>query len=505
MSPAANAPIASPATGPSPAEKPNDAKAAEPGTTGLTVTSSSCPGSRLALEVTVPGSRCQISYDQALARLSRSVKLPGFRKGKVPQAVLQQRIGQEQIRATALEELVDNVFREASRQEEIVPISRPELRDGFEELLAQFTPGFDLTFTLEMDVNPTPTLKATKGLKAEAEPVVHDPARVDELIEQSRRQLAALVPVDERPAAIDDVSQISFEGSFADTNEPISGGSSDGMEVELEAGRMIPGFIEGIVGMKVGETKSVTCTFPESYPQKEAAGRPARFDITLLELKTRELPALDDALAQQASEFQTLEELRADLESRLMEDATTKHRTNRRDALLAVLVEQLEVELPETLIQEEVRRLIEQTAAQVAQQGVDVKKIFTQDLIRNLMESSRPEAERQLRQRLALEALAEAEQYEVEASLIEAKYQEVWAGIKDPSTVDPDRLRQAVIEDLKKEGLLDWLEQNNEVTDKAVEPENSDATEPIAQPDSPAVVSAPTAALDASKAEQPID
>jgi trigger factor len=199
MSPAANAPTASPATGPSPAENPAEAKAAEPVATGLTVTTSPCPGSRLAMEVAVPGSRCQASYDQALARLSRSVKLPGFRKGKVPRAVLQQRIGQVQIRATALEDLVDNVFREASSQEKIVPISRPELREGFEAVLERFTPGSDLTFTLEMEVEPTPTLKATKGLKAEAEPVVHDPARVDELIEQSRRQLAALVPVEDRP------------------------------------------------------------------------------------------------------------------------------------------------------------------------------------------------------------------------------------------------------------------------------------------------------------------
>ena len=202
----------------------------------------------------------------------------------------------------------------------------------------------------------------------------------------------------------------------------------------------------------MGASKTVTCTFPDSYPQEDAAGREARFEITLLELKSRELPALDDAFAQQASDQQTLADLRADLETRLREDAERSIAPTVEKRLLEVLVEQLEVDLPETLIQEEVRRLIEQTAAQVAQQGVDVKKIFTQDLIRSLVDSSRPEAERQLRRRLALEALAEAEEIEVERRRIEAKFQEVWAGLQDTSKVDPDRLRLAVIEDLQTGG-----------------------------------------------------
>ena len=201
-------------------------------------------------------------------------------------------------------------------------------------MLERFSPGPELTFTLEMEVEPTPSLKATRGLKAEAEPVVFEPARVDELIEQSRRAAgrpgAGGGPAGRHGRCGPD----RFSGSFVDSGEPISGGSSDGMEVELEDGRMIPGFVEGIVGMSVGDPKTVTCTFPDSYPQEDAAGREARFEITLLELKSRELPALDDAFAQQASDKQTLAELRADLETRLREDAERKHRANRREALL---------------------------------------------------------------------------------------------------------------------------------------------------------------------------
>jgi trigger factor len=436
----------------------------------VTLTTSPRPGSRLALEVAVPAGRAQATYDAAVAKLSRSIKLPGFRKGKVPRAVLLQQIGPLRIRATALEDLVDSVFRDALREESFTPLSRPELAEGFEAVLERFSPGSELSFTLEMDVEPTPSLKSTRGLRAEAEEVLYDPARVDELLEQSRRQLAALVPVEGRPATSGDVAQIRFSGTFADTEEPIEGGSSDGMEVELEEGRMIPGFVEGILGMEPGDERTVSCTFPESYPQKEAAGRPARFAITLLELKTRELPELDDAFAQQASDKQTLAELRSDLETRLREDAEKRHRANRRDALLEALVEQLEVELPETLIQEEVRGLIEQTAAQIAQQGMDVKKLFTQDLIRSLMDTSRPEAEKQLRRRLALQALAAAEAIEVSQEAIESKLREVRRGLSDTSTIDPERLRRAVSEDLLRDALLDWLEEHGEVSPKAPAP-----------------------------------
>jgi trigger factor len=211
----------------------------------------------------------------------------------------------------------------------------------------------------------------------------------------------------------------------------------------------------------------VNCTFPESYPQEDAAGRGASFAITLLDLKSRELPALDDAFAQQASDQPTLADLRTDLETRLKEDAERRHRGNRHEALLEALVEQLEVELPETLVQEEVRALIEQTASQIAQQGMDVKKLFTPDLVRSLMDTSRPEAEQRLRRNLALRALATAEKIAVAEKDLEAKLREVSRDLSDGNRIDPARLRAAVADDLLREALLEWLESNSTVTEKA--------------------------------------
>ncbi len=421
------------------------------------------------MEIAVPAGLTQTSHEQAVDKLSRTIKLPGFRKGKVPRAVLVQQIGAVRIRATALEDLVDNVFRDAMKQAEIPAIGQPSVDGGFEALLERFEPGKELSLTLEMDVEPTPSLKATKGLQTEAESVSFDPARVDELIEQSRRQLATLVPVEKRAAEAGDVAVISFTGTYADSGEAISGGSAEAMEVELEDGRMIPGFVEGIIGMKPGDSKTVACQFPEDYPQEDSAGRKASFEISLSELKTRELPALDDAFAQQASDKQTLAELRADLEERLKDDAERRNESNRHDALLAALVEQLEVELPETLVQEEIISLLEQTAGQLAQQGMDVKKLFTPQLIQSLRETSRPEAEERLKRSLALKALATAEKIEVAADEIEAKVKELSRGFSDSSRIDPARLRQAVQEDLMREKLMGWLESNSTITEKAAD------------------------------------
>ncbi|MFN5464427.1 MAG: trigger factor [Cyanobacteriota bacterium] len=443
------------------------------------------PGSRVALEVAIPGGRCQASYDAALEKLSRSVKLPGFRKGKVPRSVLIQQLGPLRIRATALEDLVESVCRDALEQERIDALGRPALQEGFEAVLDRFTPGSELVLTLEMDVEPSPTLKTTKGLKAEAAPVAFDPAKVEELLEQSRRQLAALVPVEGRPAAMGDVARISFSGVFADNGDAIEGGSSEGMEVELEEGRMIPGFVEGIIGMEVAASRDVSCTFPETYPQQEAAGRPATFTITLVDLKTKELPELDDAFAQQASDKGTLAELRADLETRLKEDAERRHQANRQEALLEALVEQLEVELPETLIQQEMRQLVEQTASQIAQQGMDVKKVFTADVVRSLMDTSRPEAEKRLRRTMALRALALAEKVEVPEAEVTARATEVKRELGERTNIDEGRLRIAVSEELLQEKLLSWLEANATVSESAPTTSASAEGSVVDKPDKP--------------------
>ena len=445
----------------------------------LKVKTSSKPHSRIAVEVEVPSDRCKNSYDEALSKLSRSVSIPGFRKGKVPKAVVIQQLGVKRIQASALETLLQKVWTETLDQEGIEPLCEPELKEGFEMILENFDPEKTLTLKLETDIAPTPTLKKTSGLTAEVENLIFDPKNIDDLIEQSRAQLATKVPVCGRAAKKGDIALVSFKGSFSDDGSDIEGGSADSIEIELEEGRMIPGFIEGVIGMNINDEKILKCEFPKDYHQESAKGRKAEFKVSLEDLKIKELPELNDEFAKQVSDKENMTELRQDLEKRLKEDLDKKQEKNRQESLLNSLVNELEVELPKSLIDQEVRVIVEQTAQNFAQQGIDVKSMFTPELVKSLMESSRGEAEKKLRQKLALKALTESEKIEVSQNEINSKLKEIENDIKlsKEKNIDKSRLKEAITDDLLQEKLFAWLEKNNTVLEKAPEKSNAKGKE----------------------------
>ena len=445
----------------------------------LKVKTSSKPHSRIAVEVEVPSDRCKNSYDEALSKLSRSVSIPGFRKGKVPKAVVIQQLGVKRIQASALETLLQKVWTETLDQEGIEPLCEPELKEGFEMILENFDPEKTLTLKLETDIAPTPTLKKTSGLTAEVENLIFDPKNIDDLIEQSRAQLATKVPVCGRAAKKGDIALVSFKGSFSDDGSDIEGGSADSIEIELEEGRMIPGFIEGVIGMNINDEKILKCEFPKDYHQESAKGRKAEFKVSLEDLKIKELPELNDEFAKQVSDKENMIELRQDLEKRLKEDLDKKQEKNRQESLLNSLVNELEVELPKSLIDQEVRVIVEQTAQNFAQQGIDVKSMFTPELVKSLMESSKEEAEKKLRQKLALKALTELEKIEVSQNEINSKLKEIENDIKlsKEKNIDKSRLKEAITDDLLQEKLFAWLEKNNTVLEKAPEKSNAKGKE----------------------------
>jgi len=429
----------------------------------LKVTTSQLPQSRISVVLEVPADRCNSSFEDAIKKLSRTVNLPGFRKGKIPRAVILQQIGSIRIRASALESLLQKSWEEAIKDNEIQPLCEPELKEGFEQLLENFDPKNNLTITLETDIPPTPKLKSTKGLTAEIDKFEFDLKKVDELINQSRKQLATIIPVEKRAAKMGDIAVTSFKGKYKNSDKLIEGGESDSLEIELEDGRMIPGFIEGIVGMKINETKSINCKFPDDYHDKISAGEEALFEVTLKDLKERELPELDDSFAQKAGDVKNMEELRADLEKRLRDEAEKSHIKNKQDLLLEALVKELEIELPKTLIDIESRNIVEQTARNLSQQGIDVKNMFTQELVQSLIESSKNEAESNLKKNFALTALSKEENINVEENEINNKLKDLEGQISKEKNIDQEKLRQAIEDDLLQEKLIKWLEENSTV------------------------------------------
>jgi trigger factor len=444
----------------------------------LKVNQEKLPGSQVGLEIEIPAERSRSAYEQTINKYMRTAQIPGFRRGKVPRQVIMQRFGAVQLKAVTLEDLIDQTIKEAVEQDKVNVIGNFQLISSFEELVAQFEPGTPITFSASVDVPPEISLKRYTGFQVQAEEVKYDPAQVQKVLDEQRASRSTLIPVEGRAAEPGDTALLDFSGIYflddekSDSKE-IEGGTATDFQVELIEGQLIPGFTEGIVGMNVDETKELDLQFPAEYFQEDLAGKSARFTITLKDLKTKELPELDDALAQEISEFQTLAELQAFLEERYQKEAQEKTDANVEAALLDALVEEVETDLPDTIISNEVNFLINQMANRLQTQGVDVNKIFTKDMMPGLKENFRNEAIGRVKRTLALAEVAQQENLSIETEALEQRFQEVLTTMGDRE-IDRGRLREVLEDELLNEKVLGWLRENSEVAlvDKIeVEPE----------------------------------
>ena len=432
----------------------------------MKVTQEKLPNSQVGLEIEVPADLSKQGYEKVLQGYMKSANIPGFRKGKVPRQILIQRIGTMQLKAAALEEIVQSVIEKAIKQEEIDALGNYQLQSDFEALMGTYKPGEPFTLSASVDVPPRVKLSEYKGLSVQAEEIKPKEGRVDETLEGYRENLATLVPVEDRVAKEGDVAVVDFVGKAENAEgeiEAFDGGSAQDFQVEISEGKFIPGFVEGMVGMSLEEEKDVEVTFPEDYPQAELAGKPATFTITLKELKEKELPEIDDDFAEEVSEFETLEALRKSLEERYQKEATEATEANIDQALLNELVKHIEAEIPKTLVQREVDFIVTQTAMQLSRQGIDLSKFLTKDLVDNMRENAKPEAIERLNRTLALGEIAKQESLAITDEEVKARTEEMMAEVDDPSQVDPERLNQVVNEDLLKEKILGWLKENSNV------------------------------------------
>ncbi|MEG3938890.1 MULTISPECIES: trigger factor [unclassified Microcoleus] len=433
----------------------------------MKVTQEKLPASQIGLEIEIPSEKSKQAYEQVIKQFAREVNIPGFRKGKVPRNILLQRLGQTRLKATALENLINDSLQKALEQEKIQAIGSFELRTEFEELLEKFDPEQPLTFSAKVDVQPEVKMNQYTGLQLQAEEVKYDEAQVDEVLAKYRSDKATLIPVEGRPAQLGDVALVDFAGRFAEAPEgetpaEIPGGGAEDFQVELSEDQFVPGFIQGMIGMNPGETREVSVQFPEEYSSEELAGKPAVFTITLKELKEKELPELDDDFAQEVSEFETLAELRASLETRFKADQENKLSANKEKAISAALVQLIEVEIPETMVDREIDYLLNQQALQLKNYGIDINQLFTEENMGPMRERSRPEAIEKLKQSLALAEVAKLESLYVEDSEVAAEVAKVRKQFPK-GNFDPEKLREFVGEDLLKQKTLKWLEEKGTI------------------------------------------
>nr|YP_009530690.1 trigger factor [Paulinella micropora]AXY63379.1 trigger factor [Paulinella micropora] len=429
------------------------------------------PKCRLALVITIPTQYCRINYNQTLMCFKENINIPGFRKGKIPDNILFQHVGRTNVNSIALQLLIESAYLYALKQESINTIGQPELSEGFNSLLERFDPNASLSLVIETDIEPNPIMNRTRGLEIITQYMKYDPSRVDILIEEARERLSTFKLVKDRPARLNDMAIITLVEKSRGIEDADTDYQLQDIEITLNAQCPITDLVEHVIGLTIGEKKFVTCQVPQDHSQIEGEVYEVDFDIVLRELKVRELPNLDDNFAKQISEKNTLDELHLELEYYLQEEAKLSTIRNLQDALLDALIQEFEVEVPETLIQEEMHILIKKTVSQIARKGTDVKQFFTHEVVSNLMETSRPEAEQRLIKSLALKTLAKIEQINITEEEIVERIQEINPEIINCKEIDQTLLVDAVRSDLLRKKLLEWLYVNNSIEIQGVEEE----------------------------------
>ena len=404
-------------------------------------------GDKVELEVEVPADEIRAQVDHTIKHMASDVRIPGFRKGKIPKAVLVSRFGKEMIYSQTLKDALPGWYDRALTQAGVKPIDSPEL--DFDELGGQDE---SYSFKATVPVAPRPRLGNYTGIEVEKEVVEVRDEEVEEPIERLRKRAASIEKVEGRPAASGDFVVIDFEG-FVD-GEPLEGGSSTDYMLELGTGAFIPGFEDQIAGMAEGQSKKLKLTFPEDYQPQELAGRDARFDVTVKEVKQRVLPELTDEFAAENSEFETVAELRADIRVRMEKAREAGAENLFREAALKKAVETVEVEVPTPMIESRVQDLKREFVAALQGSNMTLEQYAEQTgaTAEQIEESFRGQAGDLVKEDMMLEAIAENESLAVSDEEVEAEIRKQ----AERRGIDADKL----VEQTRKAGREEFVREN---------------------------------------------
>jgi trigger factor len=415
--------------------------------TAVSATVTELPESRVRVEAEVPSAEVERSLDRAARQLGRDLRIPGFRKGKVPTPVVIQRIGRDAVLDEAVRGFLPQWYVDAVDAAGIAPVGEPSLDVG--DLPARGEP---LTFSIEVGVRPKAQLGPYRDLEVgRAEPQAADEA-IDREVETLRDRLARLDAVD-RPAEEGDFLTVDYVGSIDDV--PFEGGEGRDQLIELGAGRLIPGFEDQLKGANAGDDVTVEVTFPEDYGAEHLAGKDASFAVSVKEVKAKQLPEVDDALAEEAG-FDTIDELREDIGTRLREAEERRIAGEFREAALDAAVSGATVEVPDALVDARAGELWDRMLHSLSHQGIDRDAYLriagrTEE---DLLAEARPDAEQQLRREAVVAAIIEAEGLEAsDEEILEALAPTAQREGTTPKKV-LDRLRSAGrLDDVREEVL----------------------------------------------------
>lgn len=363
------------------------------------------PESRVRVEAEVPAEEVERRVQETARQLGRQMRIPGFRKGKVPPPVVIRRLGREAVLDEALRKSLGAWYVDAIDESGITPVGDPELDVG--DLPREGQP---LAFSIEIGVRPRARLGQYKGLEVGRRDQNVDEAMIEEEIERLRDRFATLETVD-RPAQEGDHLVIDYAGRIG--GEAFDGGEGRDQLLELGSGRVVPGFEEQLIGARAGETRTVDVVFPEDYPG-ELGGKEAQFEVTVSEVKAKRLPEPDDDFAADAGGLDTMAELREDIARRLAEADAHAIEHEFEEAVVEAAVAEATIEIPEKLVHARAHELLHDTFSSLARRGI-AKETYLQITGKDeetLAHEAEPEAEKLLRREAVLSAVVEAERIE---------------------------------------------------------------------------------------------
>ena len=374
---------------------------------------------------------CEKAYRKNVAKFN----IPGFRKGKAPRKMIERMYGAGIFYEDAINALLPSAYPEAVKEAGLDVVSQPEID-------IKSLDGDGVVITAKVFVKPEITVKAYKGLEATKEAVEITEEAVTAEIARVRSRNARIIEITDRPAAKDDEVIFDFDG-YADGKQ-FEGGKAEKYSLKLGSGQFIPGFEDQMIGKSVGENFDVEVTFPEDYHAKELAGKAATFKCLIHEIKVSELPALDDEFVKDVSEFDTVDEYKADVRAKLEENANKAEDAKVDEQLMSALCENIEGEIPEVMFENEAENCVRDYENRLRYQGMDLETFmkYTGQTVETLKGQFRPQAEKQVKTRLALEYVAKAESLTATEEDIGAEYQK----IADAYGLEVDRVKESIDE-----------------------------------------------------------
>jgi trigger factor len=385
------------------------------------------------LKVSVGKEAFVAAVEKAYRKNVKNINVPGFRKGKAPKHIIEKLYGEGVFYEDAVNSLYPEAYAAAVEEAGLEPVDRPEIE-------VEEVSGDGFTFKAVVTVRPEVTLGEYKGLTAEkAEANVTD-AMVEAEIDRLKERNARVITVEDRPAENGDQTVIDFEG-FID-GVPFEGGKGEKFDLTLGSGQFIPGFEDQIVGKNVGDEFDVDVTFPEDYQAEELAGKPAVFKCRLHELKTKEYPEVDDEFAKDVSDFDTLAELKDDFRKKLTEAAEKRAQEEFENKLIDQVVEGMQAEIPPCMIDNKMEDLVKDFDYRLQAQGMNLETYlkYTGSGLDAFKQNFAPQAERQVKIRLALEKIVELEGLKASDEEVEAEY----AKMAGTYSMEADKIKQFI-------------------------------------------------------------